>query len=66
MWWMHRALTVLNHIYKEFKKQGSVFYGSPLNPMSLTCGLTAAAAAAQDKEQGKDAVVKSLALSTHH
>jgi len=50
---MHRALTVLNHIYKEFEKQGWVFYGSLLNPMSLTCGLTAAEAT-QGKKQGKE------------
>jgi len=50
---MHRALTVLNHIYKKFEKLGWVFYGSPLNPMSLTCRLTAAEAT-QGTEQGKE------------
>ena len=37
---------------KKFKKLGWVFYGSPLNPMSLTCGLTAAEVT-QGKVQGK-------------
>jgi len=27
-WCMHRALTVLNHIYKKFEKLGWVIYGS--------------------------------------
>jgi len=54
MWWMHRALslTVLSHIYRKFGKQGWVFM-DPLNPMSLTCGLTAGEAT-QGKEQGKE------------
>jgi len=59
---MHRVLTVLSHIYKKFGKQGWVFLWIPLNPMSLTCGLTAAEAT-QGKEQGKE--LRSRAIQDH-
>ena len=53
---MHQALIVLNRIYKEFEKGGWVFM-VPLNPISLTCGLTAAEAT---RGKGKDSASNDL------
>jgi len=37
---------------QKIRETSMGFYGSPLNPMSLTCGLTTAEAT-QGEEQGK-------------
>jgi len=40
-----------NLLQTDFEKQGWVFHGFPLNPMSLTCGLTAVKATQHESQE---------------